>query len=458
MCLGVLTEVNLARTPAGTTSTVTFDLPSTGELRRRACARNPGHAPAEASALFAGYTCPASWSLLGGPTQTAPPGTATPTTAAPTPQPTVAPTSLAPTEEPTNTAPPTAVPSLAPAPIPTESPTPIVEALNPAEDQRSYSSVFDNDAVGTGHARSMLDSDQAWSAAQNTVGQYMTISIGSAQTVAGVVTQGRKGNSQWVQSFKVQTSLENCSSYSDVDQGRVFTANVDQNSKVRAFFTTPVQASCVRLLPQSWYGSMSMRAAALLLAALSPTAPPAAGRRLLETPSYYFKGDRGNSKCWSGSDIGSVEQCSAAARYLNITFVPIDPSKDDPTGCYYRDGCCTDSSSCCTTNGVYFNPTQAGDKDSAATPICASTASPTPLPTQSPSPAPSPAPTFIPTFGALTGLKVSVNGSTVKVQPKGQSWDGRRVAFQCLKRTRSQPLKPIGALLICRAAYYPHTM
>ena len=47
MCLGVLTEVNLAQTPAGTTSTVTFALPSTGELRRRACARNPGHAPAK---------------------------------------------------------------------------------------------------------------------------------------------------------------------------------------------------------------------------------------------------------------------------------------------------------------------------------------------------------------------------------------------------------------------------
>jgi hypothetical protein len=191
LCLGVLTEVNLAQTPAGTMSTVTFALSSTGELRRRACAGNPGHAPAEAFAPFAGYTCPASWSLYGGPTQTAAPRTATPTTVAPTPRaptprPTVAPTSRAPTEEPTNTA--------------------------------------------------------------------------------------------------------------------------------------------------------------------TPTAKPMA--------------------------------------------------------------------------------------------------SPTPLPTRSPSPAPSPAPTFIPTFGALAGLKVSVNGIAVEVQPTSQSWDGRRVTFQCLKRTRSQPLNPTGALLI----------
>ena len=38
---------------------------------------------------------------------------------------------------------------------------------NPPETSRTYSSVFGNDAIGTGHARSMLDSPQAWSAADN---------------------------------------------------------------------------------------------------------------------------------------------------------------------------------------------------------------------------------------------------------------------------------------------------
>jgi hypothetical protein len=36
--------------------------------------------------------------------------------------------------------------------------------LNPTEANRSYSSVYLNDAVGTGNARSTLDSAQAWSA------------------------------------------------------------------------------------------------------------------------------------------------------------------------------------------------------------------------------------------------------------------------------------------------------
>ncbi len=138
-----------------------------------------------------------------------------------------------------------------------------VEVVNPAESARSYSSVWDNNAVGTGHARSMLDSAQGWSALTNSVGQYMTISLGSVQTVTGVVTQGRTLHSQWVSSYKVQTSPD-CSVYSDVDGGRVFSGNVDMHSQVPNFFSTPVQASCVRLLPQSWVNHITMRAGVIV--------------------------------------------------------------------------------------------------------------------------------------------------------------------------------------------------
>jgi hypothetical protein len=36
--------------------------------------------------------------------------------------------------------------------------------LNPGEEDRKYSTVFNNDAKGTIHCRSMLNSSQAWSA------------------------------------------------------------------------------------------------------------------------------------------------------------------------------------------------------------------------------------------------------------------------------------------------------
>merc|ERR1712185_126728 len=39
--------------------------------------------------------------------------------------------------------------------------------VNPPESSRRYSSIWGDNAIGTGHARSMLDSSQAWSAKEN---------------------------------------------------------------------------------------------------------------------------------------------------------------------------------------------------------------------------------------------------------------------------------------------------
>jgi hypothetical protein len=45
--------------------------------------------------------------------------------------------------------------------------------LNDApENMRTYSSVWSDEAVGTGHVRSMLNSAQAWSSQRNSAGQW----------------------------------------------------------------------------------------------------------------------------------------------------------------------------------------------------------------------------------------------------------------------------------------------
>ena len=63
--------------------------------------------------------------------------------------------------------------------------------VNPPEKARSYSSVWDNNAVGTGHARSTLGSPQAWSAKENNTRQWMVIDLGRRVTVSGLVISGR---------------------------------------------------------------------------------------------------------------------------------------------------------------------------------------------------------------------------------------------------------------------------
>ena len=51
----------------------------------------------------------------------------------------------------------------------------VAPSLNPPESSRSYSSVWAKDKPGTGHARSMLDSPQAWSAGRNVRGEWLQI-------------------------------------------------------------------------------------------------------------------------------------------------------------------------------------------------------------------------------------------------------------------------------------------
>jgi len=77
------------------------------------------------------------------------------------------------------------------------------EVLGIPENRRTYSSIWGNNRIGTGHARSMINSPQAWSAARNNPGQWMQIDIGSVRKVSGVQIQSRVGNSQEVTLSKV---------------------------------------------------------------------------------------------------------------------------------------------------------------------------------------------------------------------------------------------------------------
>ena len=79
--------------------------------------------------------------------------------------------------------------------------------LRRPEQARSYSSVWDGNPVGTGHARSVLDSVQAWSAQTSDVSQWMIIDAGSRCTIFGVVIQGRGHGWQIQKVTRVRVSV-----------------------------------------------------------------------------------------------------------------------------------------------------------------------------------------------------------------------------------------------------------
>jgi len=128
---------------------------------------------------------------------------------------------------------------------------------NPVEAQRSYSSVYSNEAPGYGHARSMLDSAQAWSPARPAVNEWMQIDLGVVKSVVGVVTQGR-GHGQRVTGYTVSTSTDG-STWTPVNNAQQFSGNTDQGTKVPHRFS-PIDARYVRFYVKTWNSWPSMRA------------------------------------------------------------------------------------------------------------------------------------------------------------------------------------------------------
>ena len=83
----------------------------------------------------------------------------------------------------------------------------------------------------------MLDSVQAWSALDDGTGQaaanqWMQIDLGALKYVAGVVTQGRQDDVQWVTGYTVSTSTDG-STWTPVNNGQQLSGNTDQNTKIQ---------------------------------------------------------------------------------------------------------------------------------------------------------------------------------------------------------------------------------
>jgi hypothetical protein len=155
---------------------------------------------------------------------------------------------------------------------------------------------------------------------------------------------------------------------------------------------------------------------------IAPTPAPT----LVPSQAPYQLGTKGAKNCGLGTDITSDVACQNAASALNSAYLGSGSYTDYPAGCHYLPA------------GVRFNTDLVGGANPESTPICAFTPPPTRAPTIT---APTASPTAAPTYAALQ-LQVSVNGTSVEVGP----WDGRAVAFRCLKRTRSPPLNSTGAL------------
>ena len=151
---------------------------------------------------------------------------------------------------------------------------PRLKILNPPECDRTYSSVFERSACGTGYAQSMIDSPRSWSAGTNRAGQWMRIDAGSKWPVYGVQVQTRccSPNGQRVTAFTIQHSTDD-STWSAVDGGVTFTHAFTGASGTfdARFAAAPVMAQYVRITVVSWVGHISMRAGLIMASQVAPS-------------------------------------------------------------------------------------------------------------------------------------------------------------------------------------------
>jgi hypothetical protein len=138
--------------------------------------------------------------------------------------------------------------------------------INPAENKRTYSSVWNDDAAGTGFARSMIGSTQAWSSQHNDKDQWVKMDLESEMSVAGLVVQDRYYSSQRVTSIKAEVQKEDGTRVEvpgDFDTSTRSNNGAINNKQVKVQFPEPVVGRYVIIKPQAWQDHISMRCAVL---------------------------------------------------------------------------------------------------------------------------------------------------------------------------------------------------
>merc|ERR1711871_1817807 len=133
--------------------------------------------------------------------------------------------------------------------------------------QRTASSVSGNAKMGVttgnGYGRGMLTDSGGWRASANNYGEFYTMDLGSVKQAAGVVTKGNSNWGWWVKEYNVFVSQDNVA-WTGVDLGKIFAGNRDKTSAVESRFSETYSARYVRIMPVTWQGVISMRAAVLV--------------------------------------------------------------------------------------------------------------------------------------------------------------------------------------------------
>ena len=205
------------------------------------------------------------------------------------------------------------------------------EIQSTPEDKRSYSSRYNYDAIGTGHARSTLSSPQAWSAVQNKIGEWTYLDLGSVKNVDGVQIMARKGShtSQYVTEFKIEYGTDG-NQWKDIStntrEGVILYGQNDKHAIYELdFIAKPNQSSLGKVAyiddnnnAHEYVGDM-LNFDGMPAAMLDTRCPAVSNMVNIDSSTYesYKKGDNAtlNTPCGSGAlfidDIDRINRVNA---------------------------------------------------------------------------------------------------------------------------------------------------
>jgi hypothetical protein len=104
----------------------------------------------------------------------------------------------------------------------------------------------------------------AWSAYVSNTSQWVQVSSTKNEVWVAVITQGRPNFDQWVTEYRVSYTLDG-TSWTYVDNAKLFKGNSNRNTQVRQFFSRGIYARAIRIHPTKWKNFVSMRFEALII-------------------------------------------------------------------------------------------------------------------------------------------------------------------------------------------------
>lgn len=100
----------------------------------------------------------------------------------------------------------------------------------------------------------------SWQPLHERVGEWLQILLPKLYKVTDVATQGDFESDKWVTGYKVRYFNQDSRwRYVGGTDGTIMQANVDRNTVKKNTFSTPVQATKIRIYPSNWKGGMALR-------------------------------------------------------------------------------------------------------------------------------------------------------------------------------------------------------